>query len=304
MEETPTPTTVKLSKVVCCEIKGTLNGFSMMGPEAASWKPMDGKHASIFGSDDQHIGGGMDDPSAMMLSSDLSAATGSLRNATITKATLLQSHNTFPVPLGVIVSCLPRREVVETGDKYTFTTVPNASVTYPYVLYEAGAAQQEAKQWQTLYPNFNSSNLETQDVLNIQNCPYVFVHENHPVVNLLRMNKAKLGVDIDTIQKMDNQWFKITRPLMQESCDSLRTKVLNRICPSTDLTKMGVQLCRLGGAEWSQVDDADALMTFAPAPTWDKEQLKAGLKAHRSNFMERPATFMARIQLDYEIQQV
>jgi hypothetical protein len=44
-------------------------------------------------------------------------------------------------------------------------------------------------------------------------------------------------------------------------------------------------------------------MTFAPSPTWDKDQLKASLKAHRSNFMERPATFMARIQLDYEVQQ-
>lgn len=36
-----------------------------------------------------------------------------------------------------------------------------------------------------------------QDVLEVPNCHYVFVHENHPVVNLLRINKHVVGVDID-----------------------------------------------------------------------------------------------------------
>ena len=57
----------------------------------------------------------------------------------------------------------------------------------------------------------------------------MFVHESHPVVNLLRMNKHLLGVDIDSTPKMDGQWFKITEPLMQTSCDTIRNKVLSRI---------------------------------------------------------------------------
>jgi hypothetical protein len=31
----------KLSKVLCVEIKGTLGGFSAMGPTAASWRPVE-----------------------------------------------------------------------------------------------------------------------------------------------------------------------------------------------------------------------------------------------------------------------
>ena len=40
-----------MSKVLSVEIKGTLAGFSAMGPNSATWKPVDGKQASIFGAD-------------------------------------------------------------------------------------------------------------------------------------------------------------------------------------------------------------------------------------------------------------
>jgi hypothetical protein len=36
-----------------------MNAFSVMGPNAASWKPVEGKHASIFGMD-EGFGTGMD----------------------------------------------------------------------------------------------------------------------------------------------------------------------------------------------------------------------------------------------------
>lgn len=235
MEEgIPGSGTVRLSKTLAVEIKGTLNGFSIMGPEAATWKPVQGKHASIFGMDDGSsmpatLQASSNQPSSMMLSADLSAATASLKNATILKATLLQSHNTFPVPLGVSINCLPHSEVVDTGDKYTFTTIPNTSVNVPSVLYEAGEAQTEAALWRKAFPTFNGSNLETQGVLNIDNCPYVFINQNHPAVNLMRVNKQALGVDIDTATKMDDEWYKVAQPLFQTACQAIRGKILSKI---------------------------------------------------------------------------
>jgi hypothetical protein len=105
-----------------------MNAFSVMGPNAASWKPVEGKHPIIFGVDDNldchtmtgaDISGGPGSTAQggnMLLNADLAAATNALRNVTITKATLLQSYNTFGVPLGVSVSCLPKNEVVDTGE--------------------------------------------------------------------------------------------------------------------------------------------------------------------------------------------
>lgn len=174
-----------------------------MGPNAATWKPVDGKTASIFGVKDT-IGTSSfaSDPMScnsggMMLNADLAAANNALRNVTITKATIVQSQNNFGVPLGVTINCLPRNEVVDTGDRYTFTTIPNTTVNTPFVLYEAGESHQQAIEWQKSFGKFTSANLATEDVLEVPNCSYVFVHENHPVVNLLRINKHIVGVDVD-----------------------------------------------------------------------------------------------------------
>lgn len=263
--------TVKMSKTLLCEIKvrlcstflstfstpdiihhpvlqGTMNAFSVMGPSAATWKPVEGKHVSIFGMEDT-IGmssaagaNGEDAPgtgSSMMLNADLAAAHNSLRNVTITKATILQTYNTFGVPLGVTVNCLPRNEVVDTGDKYTFTTIPNSSVNSPFTLYEAGESHKQAMEWRTNYGKFTAYNLTTQDVLDVPNCPFLFVHENHPVVNLLRINKHIVGVDIDDQPRMDGQWLKITKNLFDSSCDTIRNRILSKI-HTQDLTNISV----------------------------------------------------------------
>lgn len=185
----------KHSQIIAVEIKGCMNGFHLIGPDAATWRPVEGKHAQIFGLD------GVDTPgmAAEAVSGDMSNPGSSLRNVNITKATLLQSHNTFDVPLGVTVNCLPKMEAVDTGDRYTFTTIPRTSVNVPQVLFEAGESQTEAEAWRTAFPTFTSKNLDTQGVLALQNCPYVFVNENHPAINLLRMNQGVLGVNIDEV---------------------------------------------------------------------------------------------------------
>jgi hypothetical protein len=255
----------------------------------------------MFGSDDAMTGSGSNTGQSNFIENDYTTATNSLKNVTITKATILQSYNTFGMPLGVSVNCLPSCEVCDTGDKYTFTTIPNTSVSHPSVLYEAGECQSQAVEWRKTYSKWNSTNLETQDVLKVPDCPYVFVHEAHPVINLLRINRHLLGVDIDNTPKMDGQWYKITEPLMQTSCEALRTKVLSKIA-TQDLTQLQVQLHRIGGVEWSHIDDADTLMTFAPNPDWDEETLRTNLHAHERNFTEKPSTFMARIRIEYEMQ--
>lgn len=86
----------------------------MMGPGTASWRPLFGKHAAVFGMENEDSMGtlnGMNNGPSMMLSSDLNEANSALQGAIITGATVLQCYNNFPVPLGVNVNCLPKREV-------------------------------------------------------------------------------------------------------------------------------------------------------------------------------------------------
>ena len=50
-------------------------------------------------------------------------------------------------------------------------------MSHPSVLYEAGDVQNQANEWRSKYAKFNAGNLETQDVLTVPDCPFVFVHE-------------------------------------------------------------------------------------------------------------------------------
>ena len=57
--------------------------------------------------------------------------------------------------------------MVDTGDKYTFTTIPNTSVNMPSVLYEAGETHAQAMDWMRTFGKYNAGNLRTQDVLKV-----------------------------------------------------------------------------------------------------------------------------------------
>lgn len=300
--------TVKLSKVLLVEVKGSPADFSRMGPTAGTWAPLTGRQCSMFAPDDVSAAYTMGDAAGggpagggSMTGSDLSASTNALKNATITKATVLQATSTFPFPVGVTMSVLPNNEVCDTGDKYAFTALPRSTVNVPNVVYEAGESQAQAVQWRSKYSKFNAGNLETEDVLRVPGTQYVFVHQNHPAVGMLRTYKHILGIDVDTQPKMDGQWFKLHQPMLQSTCDAIRDQVLSRIA-TKDLTNLQVQLHRIGGADWGDISHTDAAATFSVNPTLDADANRALLAQHRQTLAKNPAMFMARIKLDYEIQ--
>lgn len=76
---------------------------------------------------------------------------------------------------------------------------------------------------------------------------------------------------------MDGQWLKITRNLFDSSCDTIRTRILKNM-DTVNLNDISVQLHRMGGQDWAQVNTAEALMSFTPDPTWTQQQLEANIK--------------------------
>ncbi len=67
------------------------------------------------------------------------------------------------------------------------------------------------------------------------------MHENHPVINLLRINKGMVGVDVDLQDKMDCQWVKVTNSLFDASCDAIQNRILTKI-KTHDLNDMTVSV--------------------------------------------------------------
>jgi hypothetical protein len=137
-------------------------------------------------------------------------------------------------------------------------------------------------------------------VLSLGNCPYVFVNQKHPVINLIRMNKEMLGVDIDTIPKMDGEWYKLSEPLMASCCEAIKSNILSKM-EQTDLYNFTIQAHPLHGGDWAIVDPHDMLQSFYPDPTWTKSDYQVNLAVHQKNFLERPGVLHLRMEVKYSV---
>ena len=188
------------------------------------------------------------------------------------------------VPLGVNVSCIKGQEHTDVGDGYTFTALPDTHNPIPLVIFEADASAQTSQEWRRMYGEYNERNLDSHNVLPVANQNYVFVHENHPVISLLKANADLLGTEITDDKRIDGEWYKVSKTVLSTCCNTLKSKVLNKIA-FNNLMDFNVSLKRLDAKEWTQ--DSDVL---------------AEASAKNPNIIDKPCSFMARLEMTYELQ--
>lgn len=271
-------------------IKGSLQNFESEGDGAATWRPLEGKQVDIF-APHEHEGSIGDHASAAQV----------IQGANIIELKRLSETSTFPIALGVTMNCIPGTEMTENGEKFVCTVLPNSSNTQTESLFKANSNTSDADQWIKNFKAYNANNLETLNVLDVNNTPYVFIHESHPVISLLRMNKELLGTDIDSEPKFEQEWYKVSKQVMSSCCSTLRNKVLPRL-NTRDLNSFSVQLNRLDNEPWNSVGLADeAQIGFKTLHTWDGDETQLALQNHMENFLENPNMYMARFEITYEL---
>jgi hypothetical protein len=271
---------VRITRRFNVTINGSMNDFEAMGRTAATWQPVDNCHTELFGIDADGLG------------HDHAGITNAIGNAVIVKATMLQSKSTFTVPLGLTCNIMPSKEKTDTGENFLCTVLPETHSTFPEVLFEADVTARQGMEWRNLYPQYNTNNLETQGIMEVKGCPYVFVSQGHPAINLLRANSDLLGSDIDTMMKIDNEWFKVSRQVVMQCCQTLRTQVLNKV-QNSDLNTIQLQLHRFQNVPWTSLPTT-ALMNQNSLTT----------DIHKTAYVDtlmKPCMYMARIELVYEI---
>ena len=84
------------------------------------------------------------------------------------------------------------------------------------------------------YPKYKKANLEKHGVLETGDLAYLFVHQMHPAIALLRANKDLLGSDIDSQQKIDNEWYKVCFAVVPSSAT---------LAPKSQSSKVNPQKC-------------------------------------------------------------
>lgn len=289
---TPTANTIKLKRRLAIQINGSLQGMAQAGAVAGTWKPIDGQHVAMFGMS-SHEGTPLDHGSM----------SNALRNAVILKATVLSQRSTYPVPVGVTMNCVAPQEITDTGERYVCTALPNSINTTPMTVFETDSTSNDSIEWRNKYPNYNSSNLETFGVMDVQRCPYVFVHCDHPVIDLLRVNADTLGAAIDDQQLIDGQWFKVSRQVLGSCCHTLRNRVLSKVA-TRDLNAFSVQLHRVGNPDgWDCLGDGTEFLQDCPPHLGMSMDDKKRADAEWLEFQtKKPCSYMATLELEYELQ--
>jgi hypothetical protein len=277
-----------VKRTLCVNISGSLANLALAGPQAAMWKPVAGKETEMF---------------CPTLESDVDPDkhVNMIRNGLIKSVTLKEAQSTFPCALGVSMSCVPSNEVTDLGEKYAYCVLPNSNITSPQVIFTCDASMQENATWRERYGKWNKSNLESEGTIPIPNQSYLFVHQTHPIIGLLRHNSELIGCDVDKMPKMDGQWFKITRQVMSECCNTLRTQVLNKV-HTQDMNMFSLQLHRLNAETWDDLGDGTvALQGFKIKSKWSPEETESEKKHHLQQFMTNKYQYMARLEIEYEV---
>lgn len=286
-EASPSQTSV-VKRTLCVHIAGSLANLALAGPQAAMWKPVSGKETAIF---------------CPTLEADMDPAeqVNSIRNGLIRSLTLKEAHSTFPCALGVSVSCIPATEVTDLGERYAYTVLPTSTISSPQVVYACDASIQQNTEWRQRYGSWNRTNLETEGVIPVPNQPFVFVHMNHPAVGVLRFNSELIGCDIDKQPRIDQQYYKVTRQVLNECCKTLRAKVLSNV-HTQDMNMFSIQLHRLNAETWDEIGDGTvALQGFRVKAKWSPEEEAREKEHHLKQFLTNNYQYIARLEVEYEV---
>jgi len=277
-----------VKRTLYVHIKGSLANLALAGPQGGMWKALSGKETAVFlPSLDEEM--------------DPSQGVHVIRNALVKRAEIKEHESSFPYALGVTLSCIQPTEVTDLGQKYAYTVLPKSRISVPQEIFSCDSNIQDGSMWRQQYSEWNHANLESHGVMDVNGQPYVFVHQRHPIIGLLRHNAELIGCDIDKQPRMDEDWLKITRQVLSTCCQTLRKQVLSKML-TQDMNMFSMQIHRLDSDVWDDLGDGvSALQDFKVKAKWSDEEKEREKEHHLRQFVSTPYFYTARLQIEYEI---
>ena len=82
--------------------------------------------------------------------------------------------------------------------------------------------------WEDLYPGWDLMTLESTGIIQLPD--YLLVLDIHPVVCVLRKNEDTLRLGMDSLPKVNGQWYKVSRNVLEQVCETMRSYYDARLC--------------------------------------------------------------------------
>ena len=75
--------------------------------------------------------------------------------------------------------------------------------------------------WLESPTTFTTANLHSEGIIPVKGRNYVLIDSDHPVVSLLKRNTHIIGIDIETTEKVEGQWYRISNKVLQVCCEAI-----------------------------------------------------------------------------------
>ena len=117
--------------------------------------------------------------------------TSSESRAMIKRVCLLESNTNIDDLIGISIDGLPTHEFTANGLGVGCFLTGAGRVTHPRELFSLSGNTELGMAWMQQYPKYTSDNLETVGTMFLKGATYYFVHEGHPVIQMLRTSQVR-----------------------------------------------------------------------------------------------------------------
>jgi hypothetical protein len=206
-------------------------------PNQATWCPQDG-HYDCFQTKTRYAPGCQRSESRR----------GNLEQVIMIGMKIKKVDSTFPCQLGLSVYGCKGNYYLSSGEQYNYIISPCENnhnmneiilLTNPYVNSE----------YLSRFPGMTASALRNEGIMHVPHEDYVFVDQNHPIIDMIAENAKTLQIDLDSAELVDARWFKVDEKVVETCLNELETELINNL-PIFDMTKFNAKICRPYDVNW------------------------------------------------------
>eukprot|EP00961_Rhodomonas_salina_P296127 3936074-Rhodomonas_salina.3 len=276
-EQTRFDSSGNIKRTVLVNIQGSPASLDSLGGDAGSWSLTPEQAMRIFARE-SHI-----PPDQCMKE---------IRNVILRRVRVLEYKSNAPDVCGLYIEGLPGNEFTQTGEDHHMFLLGAGQSSTPQDIFVASGDTDLGMQWMQQFPNYNKENIRTNQVMRLNGADYYFVHEDHPVINLLYHNQDALGTKIDCNDKVNNYWYRVNTQVFDDSCHTLDTEIFSKTPQVYDLSRLRVRIRRPDNKRW-----LDTPMLHELAAATDQATKEILYK----RFTDTPIYVVARMELEYAV---
>ena len=272
----------------------TINGnramWDHMSIHGALWRVSPERASTIFCSDPADA-------------CDPAGAADLLSRALIKKVTVLELNTNIDEVVAVTIDGLPPKEFTGSGDGAALYVTGEGRVTAPQEVFNLTGNTELGMAWMQQFPRYTAHNIDSEGVMLLSGTSYYFVHEEHPVIHMLKTSEGALGVQLTQDTMVEGHWYKVDLEAFVFCIKTIRETILHNAPATFNLNTLTVRIARPDGQKWLTFSPQviDTLVPEEVRRTQDAGAIQEAKMQGAQRYIDRPLFLTMRLAFEYAL---